>query len=62
MMDAITITIRNTPTGVLVHTDADLEADDPATQTATALLRFTDGLFEGGQPVRMSPEVVAQLL
>ena len=47
---------------MLVHTDADLEADDPATQTATALLRFTDGLFEGGQPVRMSPEVVAQLL
>lgn len=61
-MDAITITIRNTPTGVLVHTDADLEADDPATQTATALLRYTDGLYAANEPVRLSPEVVAQLL
>lgn len=61
-MDAITITIRNTPSGVVVHTDADLETDDPATQAATKLLRYTDGLYAGAEPVRLSPEVVAQLL
>ncbi len=60
---AVQLTLVNTPDGaVLIRADGDLGAGHGAARVAATLCRFADGLFDNGQPVRMAPEVVDQVL
>ena len=63
-MDPTTITIEilDTPEGVLIRADGNLQATGSAASVATAMLRFADGLFDAGKPVRLDPEIVAAVM
>jgi hypothetical protein len=59
---AIELVLINTPQGVLIRSCGDLNASTPQAGVARTILRFADGLFEGGQPVRLDPEIVQAAL
>lgn len=51
----ITLTLINAPTGVVISHEGPLgEHSNEAAFVARAMLTFTDGLFAGGLPVRLS--------
>ena len=58
----ITLTILDTPEGVLIHANGQLDAVNGATSVARTLCLLTLGLFEGGQPVCLAPEIVGAWL
>lgn len=62
MSDPIILEIIDTPEGVLIHSASNLNAPGPAASVATALCRFADGMFDGGKPVRLDPEIIKAVL
>lgn len=59
---AISLTLINTPDGVLVRADGDLSAYTPQASVARSLCRFADTLFQEGLRVRVGPEIVKAVL
>lgn len=55
--EAITLTLISTPEGVVIRADCDLTAKSSPASVARTLCCFADGLFEGGQLVRLAPEI-----
>ena len=59
---AITLTLVNTPAGVLIRADGDLAGASGTASVARTLCRFAADMVESGELVRLAPEVVDQLL
>lgn len=59
---AITLTLISTPEGVLMRADGDLTAETGPASVGRTLCRVTVGLFEGGLPVRLGPEILQAAL
>lgn len=53
----ITLLLIDTPEGVLIRADGDLSEQTGPASVARTICSFADGLIEGGQLVRLSPEV-----
>lgn len=56
---AITLTLVDTPEGVLIRADGVLSAHTGAARVACTLCSFADGLIDGGQLVRLGAEIQA---
>ena len=47
---------------VYIHCEGNLKGANNAARVTTTLCRFADGLFEGGQQVRLAPAIVEAVL
>lgn len=55
----ITLTLLDTPQGVMIRADGDMTAPTGSASVARTLCTFADGLIEGGQLVRLGAEIQA---